>query len=267
MNNSKNTFLCKTAGVAPLVKFACGPLALALITLLFTVQQVRAADLDEWKFMAQAYFWGASINGSTVSGSDIDIDIDDLVDDLNLGFMGTLGASKGKWSVLVDTIYLDVSDNKNTLISGVGVNANLDLKGWVVTPLVGYQVYEAGETTVNVIAGARYLNLSADVDLRNADPNSTRFNRSISDSGGNWDGIIGIKGDLFLNDNWFIPFYADIGAGNSEFTWQASAGLGYRFERFDVLAAYRYLSWDFDDSDVFDDLNFSGFAAGVRFYF
>jgi len=230
-------------------------------------QQVQASEQDEWQFMAEAYFWAASIGGESASGSDIDIDIDDIIDDLNIGFMGTLGAKKGKWGFLVDTIYLDVSDNKNILMDSVPVNTNLDLKGWVVTPMIGYQVYEEGETTISVIAGARYLNLAVDVDLRNPDPTSDFFRPSLSDSGGNWDGIIGVKGDLFLNDNWFIPLYADIGAGDSEFTWQVNGGLGYRFTNFDILVAYRYLSWDWDDNDVFDDLNFSGFAAGMRFLF
>ena len=43
--------------------------------------------------------------------------------------------------------------------------------------------------------------------------------------------------------------------------------MGYRFDLCDVLVAYRYLDWNFDDNDVFDDLNVNGFAAGVRFFF
>lgn len=243
------------------------PLFLSFMVLLFPAQQVHASESDGWQFMAEAYFWGASVNGDTASGSDISIDIDDLVDDLNLGFMGVLGVKKGKWGFLVDTIYLDVSDNTNVAIGSVGVNTNVGLEGWVVTPVATYEFFRSGETSINVIAGARYLDLSTDIDLRNADPNSTQFNRKLSDSGSNWDGIVGVKGNLFLNDNWFIPFSADVGAGDSEFTWQFFGGLGYRFNRVDILAGYRYLSWEFDDSDVFDDLNFSGLAAGVRFYF
>ena len=267
MKNSKNETLRKMFSLVPSFKAPSGPLALSLIVILLSVQLVRAEEPEEWQFMAEAYFWGASIGGESASGSDINIDIDDLVDDLNLGFMGTLGVRKGKWGFLVDTVYLDVSDNENVVIDGVGVNTNVDLKGWIVTPMAGYQIYEAGDTNVNIVAGARYLNLSTDIDLRNADPTQAFFRPSLSDSGSNWDAIVGIKGDLFLNDNWFIPYYADIGAGDSEFTFQVYGGLGYRFKRFDIVAAYRYLSWDWDDNDVFNDLNLSGFAAGVRFYF
>ncbi|BHH84769.1 hypothetical protein [Desulforhopalus sp. 52FAK] len=267
MNINKNTSLKKKVPLLALVQGACKPLCLALITLLSTMSQLQAAESNDWLFMAEAYFWGASVNGDTVSGSDVDIDIGDLIDDLNMGFMGAFGVSKDKWSFLVDTVYLDVSDNNNVTIDGEGVNGDVSLTGWIVTPTAGYQVYATGETNISVIAGVRYLDLSTDIDLRNADQTASSFRMSTSDSGSNWDGIIGAKGDMFLNENWFIPFTADIGAGDSKFTWQVYGGLGYRFNRFDVLVAYRYLSWDFDDSDVFDDLNFSGFAGGLRFNF
>lgn len=45
------------------------------------------------------------------------------------------------------------------------------------------------------------------------------------------------------------------------------AGLGYQFKHFDIVAGYRYLEWDFDDSPVFDDLNFNGPYAGIKFLF
>ena len=61
--------------------------------------------------------------------------------------------------------------------------------------------------------------------------------------------------------------YLDIGTGESDLTWQALAGIGYRFKRFDVHAVYRYLSWDFDDNPALDELDISGPAVGLRFLF
>lgn len=62
-------------------------------------------------------------------------------------------------------------------------------------------------------------------------------------------------------------YYADIGAGDSEFTWQVSAGVLYRAsDALDVALVYRHLEWDIDDSArVVDDLEFSGPALGVVF--
>ena len=105
------------------------------------------------------------------------------------------------------------------------------------------------------------------MDLRNADPSTASFNQRLSGSGSNWDGMIGVRGEVLLNSNWFIPYHLDIGAGDSDFTWQAFAGLGYRFKHFDLLVGYRYLSWEFEDNAALDDLNLSGVGAGIKFYF
>jgi len=89
----------------------------------------------------------------------------------------------------------------------------------------------------------------------------------VSESGHVWDGIAGVKGQVNLTDKWYIPFYGDIGIGNSELTWQAFAGIAYKFKKVHVILANRYLYWEFDDSDVFDDLNLGGPYVGVKFLF
>ncbi|MGB5571259.1 MAG: hypothetical protein WBM81_18360, partial [Sedimenticolaceae bacterium] len=61
-------------------------------------------------------------------------------------------------------------------------------------------------------------------------------------------------------------YHADIGAGDSDLTWQALAGLNYRFDKVDATFGYRYLKWELND-DTFDDLDISGPYAGVRFGF
>ncbi|MFC1825261.1 hypothetical protein ACFL9T_21330, partial [Thermodesulfobacteriota bacterium] len=68
-------------------------------------------------------------------------------------------------------------------------------------------------------------------------------------------------------EKWYMPFYGDIGAGDSDLTWQAEAGFGYKFKHFDVVATYRYLDWDFEDNSAVDDLNISGPLIGIKFVF
>ena len=70
-----------------------------------------------------------------------------------------------------------------------------------------------------------------------------------------------------LSDKWYLSCYADVGAGDSKLTWQAWPGVGYRFEKVDVVAGYRHLAWETDDGDTLDDLNFSGPMLGVKFRF
>ena len=65
----------------------------------------------------------------------------------------------------------------------------------------------------------------------------------------------------------YMPLYLDIGTGNSDLTWQAAGGLGYRFGLCDLVAGYRYLSWDFKDSSPIKDMNLSGPYIGLKFIF
>jgi len=42
-----------------------------------------------------------------------------------------------------------------------------------------------------------------------------------------WDGIVGFKGRVALGSDkkWYIPYYADVGTGQSDLTWQVLAGV------------------------------------------
>ena len=91
-----------------------------------TASAEETAQTDKWEFEAAIYLWGASIGGKTGSGSDIDISFDDLLSNLEMTFMGAVGARKGKWSLMLDAIYLDVKgeDNFTIPVDGSLINAN-----------------------------------------------------------------------------------------------------------------------------------------------
>ncbi|HBH29834.1 MAG: hypothetical protein N839_0015045 [Desulfofustis sp. PB-SRB1] len=242
-------------------------LSIVFLTLPLTIQAEAQETDSDWQFAAELYLWYASIGGSTAVGGDLEIDANDLIDGLNMAFMGNIAARKNRWGIMVDALYLNASDSQNTMVGPTGVNVGVELDGWVVNPMAGYLVVNSDIFFMNLVAGTRYLSLSTDVNLRNADPGGAPFNMGVSESGSNWDAMIGVRGELSLNSEWFVPYHLDIGAGDSDFTWQAFAGLGYRFKSFDVLIGYRYLYWDFDDNAALGDLDLSGVGAGIRFYF
>ena len=232
------------------------PLTLLAVVLLHapTLSAAEPSPENGWEFAAEVYLWGAAIGGDTATDSSVNISFDDLIDNLEMAFMGTFGARKDKWSFLADVIYLDVKDEGT--IHGFG--ASVELRGWVVTPDVGYTVLSGDRGNLDLHIGARYLYLESDIRLG---PDG------IDESSDIWDGIVGIRGRINLTEKLYLPYYLDIGTGGSEMTWQALAGLGYQFKYVDVVAGYRYLEWDFDDDSVFDDLSFSGPYGGVKFYF
>ena len=228
----------------------------------------ETAQTDQWEFDAAIYLWGASIGGKTGTGSDLDISFDELLSNLEMAFMGAVGARKGKWSLMLDAIYMDVKGTGSVTIPidgllDINANGSLELTAWVLTPSVGYNLFQTERIYLDVLAGARYLYLKSDTELDLAPLPSIKKRDTVSDS--IWDGIVGIKGHVNLNKNWYLPYYADIGTGSSNITWQLFGGIGYRFKRLDLIAAYRYMDWNFNDDGAFDDLNLSGPFVGVKF--
>ena len=65
----------------------------------------------------------------------------------------------------------------------------------------------------------------------------------------------------------FVPFYVDVGGGNSVTTWQAAAGIGYAYPWGDVRLDYRYMSFDQNGDKLIKDLDMGGLALGVNFVF
>jgi opacity protein-like surface antigen len=59
--------------------------------------------------------------------------------------------------------------------------------------------------------------------------------------------------------------FSDIGTGDSDFTWQAMAGLGYQFNWGDVVLTYRYLDYDLGSASSVTDPKFSGVMLGASF--
>lgn len=213
------------------------------------------APEKNWRFEGGLYFWGASIGGKSAYDTDIDVDFGDIFDSLNSAFMGMAGVRWGKWSFFTDLIYLDL---KNSGAIGPGLNASVELSGWVVTPFVGYNLVDIERISLDILGGTRYFNLAADLKVNGVSGGS---------SGSKWDGIIGIRGKVNLTETWYLPYYLDIGTGGSRITWQGFGGVGYRFKWFDIVAAYRYLSWSFDDNKAFDNLHFNGPFVGIKFSF
>jgi len=54
-----------------------------------------------------------------------------------------------------------------------------------------------------------------------------------------WDGIVGVKGRCAFGDErkWFVPFYLDVGTGQTQLTWQGAAGKSRWFSRQHSLTA------------------------------
>jgi len=82
-----------------------------------------------------------------------------------------------------------------------------------------------------------------------------------------WDAIIGVKGRVAFGDKgqWFIPWYLDVGTGDTDLTWQGIVGIGYKYSWGDIFAVWRYIDYKMPSDKVVQDLNLNGGAIGVSF--
>jgi hypothetical protein len=251
-----------------------GRLLIALLALIILVfpGSLMAQDknmTDQWQFMIEPYLWTPGINTTATNGTDVSVDIGDVLGDLKFAAMGVVGVKKGKWSFMIDTFYADLQDTNDKSISSVrstiDLQAEVKFKSWIVTPVIGYTLIDYEKNKLDIVAGARYLKVELYASLY-SDRASARY-PEISGSDEYWDGIVGLKGEIALYEQLYLPLYLDIGTGNSDLTWQVAGGLGYRFGLCDVVAGYRYMSWDFKDSSFLKDLNLSGPYIGLKFIF
>jgi len=227
-----------------------------------------------WQYAASVYMWAPGIKVTTAAGSDVDIGFDTLISNLNMVFMGAFEARKSKWSALADALYLNVGANEGGKVAVTGplgatrrlkVDTSVKVRSWVLTFLGGYNLVDDEKLFLDVVAGVRYLEMKTEFALG---LRGRPFGRPIDVAalGAGWDGVIGVRGRANLEGNWYLPFHLDVGTGDSNLTWQAIGGVGYRFDWGDLSLAYRYLEWDFESDSKLDDLNISGPQLTATFH-
>ena len=263
--------------------------AVILTTLLTATGALAQQPADKsqlWQFGASIYGWFPDITGQTAftqpgGGNEFEIDIDTILDNLEFTLMGSFDVHKGRWGLLTDMIYMDVGNSKSgTRQASIGGNplpvdatadVDLDLKSWIWTLVGYYRALEQTGLSLDVVFGARYLDIEQRVNWEiSGNVSSIPIPDRTGDakaSLSNWDAIFGARGRFAFGSKkaWFVPFYFDLGAGDSDFTWQGVAGLGYAFRWVEVEAVWRHLYYDFSGDSAINDMSLSGPAIGVTF--
>ncbi len=237
------------------------------------VAPVVTEKSSEWKHSISIYGWLPSFDGTfryTIPGEPGDPGEPDqegessALDNLDFVFMGSYEVRKDKWSFLADMIYLGMSDSQEVslLFDRVTVGSEQELDAWMLGFYGGYNIVETDKTVLDIIAGMRYSSLGLDVTL-----SVNNRSVSISPSIEYYDAVIGVKGEVNLSENWYVPYLFDIGAGDSDLTWQGQASIGYRFDWGDILATYRYVHYEKDDAKLIKDFDLYGPKVGLVFHF
>jgi hypothetical protein len=262
------------------------PLTLAALSALafFAPHSARAQATDAWSFQAAIYAYFPTISGTSIfppSGGTpiVSVDIDSILD-LKFTFMGSFEVRRGVWGGYTDLIYLDVGGSKtNTQSLALGgvipgaatANVDLDLKGSLWTLAGTYRGTNTPQLTADALFGVRRLDITPKVRWQFGGnvgqiPLADRAGEREADVT-NWDAIIGVKGRAAFGDGnrWFVPYYLDLGTGESRLTWQVMAGIGYSFGSVDLLGAWRYIKYDIKSGEALQDLTLNGPGVAVVF--
>ena len=259
-----------------------------LASILTCALPAHAADPydGQWHFTVTPYIWGPSASGTlrveipdTGAVAESEVPKESWLSRLRFAFMIAGEARRNELAIFGDAAYVNFGHMNSNFrsLSGPGgiVQVPVDsgsqttLKASIVTLGASYTVLRSPAGTLDVLGGARYAGVRGTLDWQVATDSNLLPGRtgSASKDVNLWDGIIGVRGRGELGGNWYLPYYVDIGTGDSEFTWQALGGVGYRFPWGDVLGAWRYLSLNQRSDKPIQDMHFSGPAIGVAFHF
>jgi len=274
--------------------------SIAIIALFLFSPIAHAADpdpSDTWTFALKPYLWLPNVIGTLKyeippgSGGGPTVDVGNyILQNLTFAMMVTGEVRKGDWAILADIVYLDVNSQNSKVNSinfalgkqgripvtaGADLGTTSNLSGDLLELAGAYTVAHNNKSSMDLLAGVRYLSIKASTDWQLAadiagpGPGQS-FARSgtISQTVYLFDAIVGVRGALGLgNGMWAIPYYLDIGTGNSALTWQAVTGIEYRFHWGEVQLSYRYLYYNMRDNELMEGVSFAGPGLGVNIRF
>jgi hypothetical protein len=221
-------------------------------------QTAGAGGTEPWSFSITPYLWAAGIDGDTAAagtGSEIDTGYRFLsLDNLDLAIATAVEARKGKWSVLLDAMYVDFSDTfDRTLLS-----TDAEVSGGYVEASAAYPA--AHIAGLDLIFGFRYVGLQASVQLT---PGPSAESRE------SWlDPLVGARFSHEFNDRWSVTLRGDVGGFgvSSELTTNVAAILGLRVtDAMTLRFGYRALQMDFEDDQFVLDALVQGYVVGLTF--
>jgi len=221
----------------------------------------------EWRFEAMPYLWAAGMEGDVgvrqLTAQGAAMSFPDIMKSLRAGFMGSLEGRNGAFGFYADAIYMQLHQKHPATHGFLGdVDAKPTQQAYA---LAGTWRAIPGEQPVDLFLGIRsnYVKVNLDVS-----PGAVTPGRTL-DASRTWaDGYIGARITIPVGPRWSFTGYADVGAGGSDSTWQAMAGLEYAISpASNAKFGYRYFKVDYHKDDFLWNMATGGPYLGVSFGF
>ena len=205
-----------------------------------------AAQDSGWEVTVSPYFWVPGVSTSLETGFGTlkaDAGVGDVLSATDFALMGVFEARRGRWGLIADLVYADLSEHADAPLGGLFSRAAVETELRIFSGYAAYRLHDEARVAVDVLGGFRAVRADLDVTLAAGDLPGLRFA-----PGDTWvDPVVGGRVRFALNERWFATAMADFGGsgGGSDRTWQVVATLGYQIsDRWSVQGGWRQLSID-----------------------
>ena len=215
-----------------------------------------------WSFRMAPYLWAQGLDGTTgIAGltGDVDMSFSDIASDLDFAYMGAFEARRGRWGIMTDINYAELSDSF-AMRGLLFTSGEFKMKQFLSSVTLNYRVMETPTSVLDLYAGARLNWIELDVNARG----DVGVAAATGDK--SWaDAIIGARWQTSLSGPWFLRLVGDIGGGSSDSTWQAMGLVGYKVsDSCNIGLGYRALGTDYQKGGFTYDITASGPVLGVE---
>lgn len=262
----------------------CLPRAARLALALAASSFVPAAHADDgWRSSFTIYGWlpgvDAELGVPVDTGTAVSKSNTDILDNLRGALMLSFDTHNGDWGFYGDGDWVKFSNQEGTFrsIGGQHVDAALntrwDFKGGLITLAGLYTLTHSPSGYTDLVFGGRYFWVKTNV----------KWDFTLSGGGGNLDiansgkvagnshfsnAIIGLRGRWQNGTTgWYVPYYADVGTGDSDLTSTLQIGVGYAWTWGDLGLDWRWVHYDQGDSELVRHVDLSGPSLGLTWHF
>ncbi|WP_425046079.1 hypothetical protein [Primorskyibacter sp. S87] len=235
-------------------------LVAVLLLGLFAGPRSLHAGYEEWRFILTPYVWAPSVDATLDIGPNPPVNgSKSLLDLLDGAFLIHGEARRGRWSILGEYNYLNLSDQYGNTPSGA--LSEWRLKGTMVSLAAAYSVQDTSAFRLEAVAGLRSWNL----DL------STRVLGRTAEQNVDWiDPMLGLRVNAPVTGSVNLAGFVNVGGFGvgSQLQWEALAKLDWALSQTVKLSAgYRHLYLDFSEPNDNVDLTLSGPFVALGFSF
>jgi hypothetical protein len=222
---------------------------------------------DDWRVSMSIYGWFTGVRGTAGAlghNAGIDESFSDVFHVLKGMIPIAVEADKGRFVMPIDFIWLKLGIDNAIPQNDFGqTSIDTHLTESILTPKIGYRLYNGDHLKVDALGGIRYWYLGLNNTLV---PSGLSNSRST-----NWvDGLGGARFIFPLGDKAALTVAGDAGAGGANLDYQVLGLLNYQFtQRWGLAVGWRYLDVDYRPSNhqfVYDTI-MSGPIGGLNFTF